>query len=68
MPSLGETLRVAREKRGLTQTDIGHMVQTTQSLISDYERGVVKPGPDVLRRFVEAGLLTAEEALGLDAA
>ncbi len=68
MAKIGDTMRAAREARGLTQTDVGHMVQTTQSLVSDYERGVVKPGPDVLRRYVESGLLTSDQALGITAA
>ena len=66
--TIGEALRDARASRGLTIREVGRLVDAGESQISNWERGVNVPSTDVLRRYVLADLITAEQALGLDAA
>lgn len=64
MSRISDNLREARTSRGLTIRDIGRMVDAAESQISKWELGHVTPGPNVLRRYVDAGLMTSDEALG----
>lgn len=54
--NVGRLIRDARKNRGLTQLELAERVFGTRSqgLISDYERGVKQPTPDMLERIAEA--------------
>ena len=39
-------LRLARRKAGYTQADLAHLINTKQSVVSDYERGTLRPTLD----------------------
>jgi transcriptional regulator with XRE-family HTH domain len=50
----GNLIREARRLRGLTQTDLARRVGTTQSAVSNWERGRETPRVDTLARILEA--------------
>ncbi|MGQ9556903.1 MAG: helix-turn-helix domain-containing protein [Desulfurispora sp.] len=51
--SLGERLKKARESRGLTQIQLGKMVNVSDATINRYERGQRKPTPEMLSKLAE---------------
>lgn len=65
--SHGERLARFRKAAGITQVELAGLLGTTQAVISDYERGIVRLHGDVIVRL--AGLLgvSADELLGLEA-
>lgn len=76
MSFLANAIRVAREKRGWTQTELGASLQVTQSTVSFWENGVELPSlrhqiqliemmPDILTALTiqELSLLDRLQAL-----
>ncbi|MBS1846817.1 MAG: helix-turn-helix domain-containing protein [Actinobacteria bacterium] len=52
--SAGELLRAARQRRGLSQTQLARRANVTQPTISAYESGRREPALATLRRLIEA--------------
>jgi transcriptional regulator with XRE-family HTH domain len=52
--TIGEQLRAARTSRGRSQQALATLLGTTQSAISEWERGEVDPGTATLGRIAEA--------------
>ncbi len=50
---LAEKLREQREKRGLSQGDMGAALQITRQAYSHYENGKREPSPGVLKKIAE---------------
>lgn len=50
----GATLRDLRLLRGLSQTEFGELIGSSQAAVSAYEKRSQKPGEDVLRRMASA--------------
>jgi transcriptional regulator with XRE-family HTH domain len=63
--SFGERLARIRKERGFTQVELAEKVGLIQVLISDYERGKLRPYADVVARFARALDVSADELLGL---
>lgn len=61
-----DRLKRARQKRGLSQTDVAALIGQTQTEYSRYERGVHEPGNENLRRLCLALNVTSDYLLGLD--
>ncbi len=57
--ALGDRLRELREARGLTQTQLAYRVGSTQTVVSRYELGHVRPPRPRLGQL--AALLGADE-------
>lgn len=54
MDTLGELIKTHREARGLTTRQLGKLVGTTGSNISQIEKGTVaRPSPDIVSRLAE---------------
>lgn len=51
--AFGERLRRARLRRGLSQTELGHMVDRSKQSISRYEKGLDHPPLDQLPLYAE---------------
>lgn len=64
--SFGERLAAIRKDRGFTQVELAQRVGMIQALISDYERGKLRPYADVVVRFARALEVTTDQLLGLD--
>lgn len=57
--TLADTIREAREKKGLTQTQLGRAIGIStdgaaQVTISKYERGIMSPLPFTVRKLIAA--------------
>jgi transcriptional regulator with XRE-family HTH domain len=65
---LNKRLKQARTTNGLTIRELGRLIDAGETLISAWESGRRNPSADTLRKYVMAGLITAEEALGVDSA
>jgi len=63
--TIGMRLREARIRRGLTQVQLADLLDIDQSLISEYERGVVRVHGSLLASFAKALKVSADEILGL---
>lgn len=59
-----ERLRAAREKRGLSQSDLAERARLQASAISHFETGSRKPSFDNLRRLADALDVTTDYLLG----
>lgn len=64
--TINKKLKQARSDRGLTIKQLGRIIDSGETLISSWENGTRNPSADTLRKYVKAGLLTANEALGID--
>ncbi|GAB3391206.1 hypothetical protein GCM10027568_16430 [Humibacter soli] len=60
----GEILRAARQRAGLTQTELAKFADVTQSVISAYESGHRDPSLTMLRKLVEATGFRLEVSVG----
>jgi transcriptional regulator with XRE-family HTH domain len=63
--ALGARLRAGREARHWTQEWVAAELGVEQGLISLYERGMVRPGPDRLVRYAVVVGIDAAELFGL---
>jgi Zn-dependent peptidase ImmA (M78 family)/DNA-binding XRE family transcriptional regulator len=54
MMDLGTVLETARRARGLTQSELAHLVETTQPSIQRYENNLREPDADTLKKMAEA--------------
>lgn len=63
--ALGKRLSALRKERGYTQTELAEMVGIIQPLISDYERGRLRPHPGILVKLTKALQISADEILGI---
>lgn len=48
----GERVKQARESRGMTQKELAHGIDTTQSTIAQIEKGIISPNVDILQRVI----------------
>lgn len=65
--SFGQRLARIRKEKGYTQVQLAKKVGIIQVLISDYERGRLRPYHEMIARFARALKVSADELLGLDA-
>lgn len=57
---IGERLREAREARGMTQITLGELLGVSNRAISQYEKGVVSPHPEVMKNIPDKLNLPAQ--------
>ncbi len=63
--TLGQRLARIRTERGFTQVELAQKASTIQAVISDYERGRVRPHAVMLGQLAQALGVTADELLGI---
>lgn len=63
--TIGRRLRELRDQHGMTQVQLAQAVGVEQSLVSDYERGVVRMHGALVAAFAKALKVSADEILGL---
>lgn len=61
---LAKRLRELREKRGLTQTELGKLFNLSKQAISSYETGVSEPPPDTLHGIADFFNVSTDYLLG----
>jgi len=64
--TVGETLARLRRERGFTQVELAKKVSVVQTIISDYERGKLRPHPDILIKLARALNVSTDAILGLE--
>ncbi len=52
--SIGEQIKAVRTAKGMSQRHLAHLLSTTQSAISEWERGDVEPGITTATRIADA--------------
>lgn len=62
---LGERIASLRKQRGLTQVELAERLDVIQSIISDYERGRLRPNPTILAKLAMVLHVSADEILGI---
>jgi transcriptional regulator with XRE-family HTH domain len=63
--ALGRRIAALRKERGYTQTELADRVGAIQVVVSNYERGKLRPHPDMLVRLANALRVSADELLGV---
>ena len=53
MSSFGKKLREARETKGISQSELARLLSTNHSIIGKYEREVVRPTIDVVKKLAD---------------
>lgn len=59
-------LKIARNNKGLTQEELGKLVNVQKSAISKYERGEIQPSQEVLIKLSQILNVTTDYLLGND--
>lgn len=62
---LGRRLAQLRKERGFTQIELAEKLGIVQAIISDYERGKLRPHHEMLARLAVALQVSADQLLGL---
>jgi transcriptional regulator with XRE-family HTH domain len=64
--TIGRRMRDARTRRGMTQVELAQKLGIDQSLISEYERGIVRLHGGLLVGIAKILKTSADELLGLE--
>ena len=64
MSSFGEILRIERDRKGLSQEELGQLINAVKSTISQYELGKRKPDSDTLQQFANIFNCSVDYLLG----
>ena len=62
---LGHRLSRLRKSKGLTQAELANKIGIRQVLVSDYERGRLRPNYEMIIQFASAFDVTTDELLGV---
>lgn len=63
--ALGRRIAAVRKERGYTQVELADQLGTTQAIVSDYERGKLRPHPEMIVRLAKALRVSTDELLGV---
>lgn len=63
---IGERLASLRKAKGLTQIDVAHALDITQTLISKYERGDLLMHGELIAQFAGVFGVSADDILGIE--
>lgn len=64
--TFGEKLKLLRYEKGLTQDDIGYLLNVTKSCISCYEKGTRQPSLDVLIQLASYFRVSVDFLIGIE--
>lgn len=65
--ALGKRITALRKERGYSRVELAEKLDTTQVVVSDYERGKLRPHPDMIVRIAKALSVSTDELLGVKA-
>jgi transcriptional regulator with XRE-family HTH domain len=65
--TIGQRLARLRRERGLTQVELAQMIEVSQPVLSDYERGTLRLHGQLIARLARILRVSADELLGLEA-
>ena len=63
--TIGQRIARLRKERGYTQQELAKKMGIVRVLVSDYEKGRIRPHPEMVARFALALGITADELIGL---
>jgi transcriptional regulator with XRE-family HTH domain len=63
--NLGMRIARFRKEKGFTQVELGKKIGLSQVLISDYERGRLRPNPETIIKLAQALFVSTDELLGV---
>ena len=66
MKGLGEKLKDLRTEKGISQMQLSHLVEITQSAIARYELNITEPKASDIKKFCEFFGVTSDYLLGLE--
>jgi len=61
---LGQRLAKLRKERGFTQVELAKQLALSQAIVSNYERGRVRPHPEFLLKLAQLLDVSTDELLG----
>lgn len=61
---LGENMMLTHKKKGLSQTDLGRMIETSVDVIGRYERGDITPSIKVVSKISDALEVSIDYLIG----
>ena len=64
--TFGENLKLLRYEKGLTQDDIGYLLNVTKSCISCYEKGIRQPSLDILIQLASYFRVSVDFLIGME--
>ncbi len=64
--TIGQRLARLRRERGLTQVELAQMIDVSQPVLSDYERGTLRLHGQLIARLARILRVSADELLGLE--
>lgn len=64
--TLGQRLARLRKEKGITQVELAKMLDTTQPVVSDYERGLLRLHGELIIQLAGILEVSADELLGLE--
>lgn len=64
MEQLAYNINLYRNRKGWTQTELGHMLNVSRSVISKWENGFALPDAEALLKLSKAFHITADHLLG----
>lgn len=63
--ALGKRIAKVRKDRGFTQVELAQATGVIQTIISDYERGKLRPNPEMLVKLAHSLQVSTDEILGV---
>lgn len=64
--SFGDTLKMLRKNKNLTQAQLGEKLGVAKSVVSYYENGERYPSPEVLIKIARTFYVTTDYLLGIE--
>ena len=64
MNDIGQKIRQLRRDAGMTQDELAERIAVTRQTVSNYERGIARPGVDVLMNIAEVFGVPSEDLMG----
>lgn len=64
MTTLGNKIRKLREKRGLTQTELGNLISVGKTTISNYETNYSSPDVETIKKIADYFNVSTDYLLG----
>lgn len=61
----GQRLALLRKEKGITQKELAERLGVTQSMVSDYENGVMRLHSDLIAQLTAILAVSADELLGI---
>lgn len=62
---VGQRLAALRKERGITQVELAELLDVTQSMVSDYEKGIIRLHGEVIVQLTKILRVSADELLGI---